>query len=91
MLGADAFGRLEGVVGVGEVHVRVGLVYQLVQGVDGLHHGHLSVGAATPLHMLRGGREEEGTEGRREGRRGGLEERVKEGGKERRSECERRR
>lgn len=49
----DALGRLEGVEGVGEVHVRVGLVHQLVQRQDGLHHAHLGVRAAAPLGVLR--------------------------------------
>lgn len=49
---ADALGRLEGVEGVGEVHVRVRLVHQPVQHVHGFHDRHSFVGEAPELGML---------------------------------------
>lgn len=53
---ADALSSLEGVKGVGEIHIRIRLVHQLVQGHNGVHHSHLSVVAAGPLRVLQGGK-----------------------------------
>lgn len=49
---ADALGGLIGMVGVGEVHVRVGLVHQLVQQFQCLHGAHLAQGAGPVLGAL---------------------------------------
>lgn len=49
---ADALSRLEGVEGVGEVHVRIRLVHQPVQHVHGFHDRHSFVGEAPELGML---------------------------------------
>lgn len=53
---ADALSSLEGMEGVGEVHVRIGLVHQLVQRQDGFYHPHLSVCAASPFRVLQEGK-----------------------------------
>lgn len=53
---ADALSSLEGMEGVGEVHVRIGLVHQLVQRQDSFHHPHLSVCAASPFRVLQEGK-----------------------------------
>lgn len=48
----DALRRLEGMEGVGEVHVWVRLVYQPVQHVHSLQHSHFLVGEAPELGVL---------------------------------------
>lgn len=48
----DALGCLEGMEGVGEVHVRVRLVHQSVQHVHSLHDSHPLIGKAPKLGML---------------------------------------
>lgn len=45
----DAFGRLEGVHDVGDVHVRIALVHQLVETFQGLAHRRLEVVELGPL------------------------------------------
>lgn len=52
VVSADSLCGLEGVEGVGEVHVRVGLIHQLIQRHYRLHHPHLTVVEAGPLRML---------------------------------------
>lgn len=48
----DALGCLEGMEGVGEVHVGVRLVHQSVQHVHSLHDSHPLIGEAPKLGML---------------------------------------
>ena len=48
----DALSRLEGMEGVGEVHVGVRLIHQPVQHVHSLHDSHPLIGEAPELGML---------------------------------------
>lgn len=48
----DPLCRLEGMVGIGEVHIRVRLVHQLIQHVHSLQDSHLLVGEAPKLDVL---------------------------------------
>ena len=52
VLPADALSSLEGVERVWEVDIRVGLIDQLVQTVNTLHHSHTRMSAARPFCML---------------------------------------
>lgn len=56
MFFADALGSLEGVEGVGEVHVGIGLIHQLIQRHNSIHHPHVSVVAFGPFNVLQKGR-----------------------------------